>query len=172
MWRRIYLLSCVFIMLFFSGCTTVEKENFCPYPYSDEEYLDVSELNELPYHQETYTDIALYLTDFTTMLINQSFFYYGDIPNELSLYITKDDFKVLCISYEKKDDCFLTYQICDIKANHNFEKAIVDVKCKSSIREYGIYDSSGKLHSGEFFIKLYYINKNDTWIVEDVVSPP
>lgn len=172
MWKRICLLSCLSMVFFFSGCAKTENKAFWPYPYLDEEYLGVDELSQLPYDQESYADIEQYLTDFTAMLINQSFFYYGEIPEELSLYISKDDFKALCISYSKKEGCFSMHQISDITVKHNFEKAIVDVDCSSRMREYDVYNVYGNIHGGAFKIKVYFAYKNNKWVVENVVNPP
>lgn len=172
MWKRIYLLSFVVLLFFFVGCSKVENETFSPYPYSDEDYLEVDRLSNLPYDQDSYADIEQYLKDFTTMLINQSFFCNGAIPNELLAYISKDDFKKLCISYDKKDDCFSACQICNIEANHNFKKAVVGTNCKSLIRKYDVYNVYGEVSGGEFNIKVYYIYINEKWIVENVVNSP
>lgn len=172
--NKTVFLCCILTVLCVFSASCSKEEPYFPYPRSDEEYLEVSDLSELPCDEESYDDVTSYLTDFTTMLVNESFFSHGDIPNELSEYISEDDFERLCTSYDKKEDCFLAYQIYDIKASHNFQKAIVDVKCNSSLRQYDVYNVRGNVQSADINIpiKVYYVHKYGKWTVEEVVSPP
>lgn len=172
--NKTVFLFCILTVLcvFLASCSKEKEELYFPYPLSDEGYLGVFDLSDLPYNEESYDDVALYLTDFTTMLVNESFFSHGNISNELSAYISEDDFKRLCTSYDEKEDCFISYQIYDIKASHNFQKAIVDVKCNSSLRQYDVYDVYGNVQGADFAIKVYYVYKYGKWTVEEVVSPP
>lgn len=112
--NKTVFLCCILTVLCVFSASCSKEEPYFPYPRLDEEYLEVSDLSELPCDEGSYDDVTSYLTDFTTMLVNESFFSHGDIPNELSEYISEDEFERLCTSYDKKEDCFLAYQIYDM----------------------------------------------------------
>ncbi len=182
--RKLTLKLIIILILFIAAFTVFvicydnwyEKKYFSyfPYPVTDEEYLMVNDLDELPRDTLEYEIVCRYLEDFSVMLINESYYCNGTLNERLCRYITEENFSKLNVAggYETDQTVFKAIQVSCTKVNYNNEKAIVDIHCYSSYRIIDDYTYNGHISGGEHEIKIYYSKINDIWTVENVVDPP